>query len=67
MELHTYMVKDDGGQVVGAMVTAAPVSEEQRELFAALVRSAVEAYEALGPNERERRRVRGRVLTEHFT
>lgn len=67
MYTNTYCVKDERGQVIGAMLMAAPVSDEQRTAFAAMARAAVAAYEALGPTEQERRRVRSRVLTEYFT
>lgn len=64
---NTTVVKDDHGAVLGAMMLAAPATEEHRAAFTELVRAAVAAYDGLGPTEAERRRVRSRVLTEYFS
>lgn len=64
---NTTVVKNEAGEVLGAMMLAAPPGEEHRAAFTELVRAAVKAYEAIGPTEQERRRVRSRVLTEYFS
>lgn len=64
---NTAVVKNGDGQVIGAMMLACPVDAGRRDAFAALVTEAVAAYEALGPTEAERRRIRSRTLTEYFS